>query len=168
MWKICSILSSYCLSLTRISHETKKNRSSAPSFVPEHLNRVLKEPKEAGFDTVLFLTGIPGSGKTSTVLFQGQLPPHCHAVYEGQLADTRYAIPKIQAALDAGFKPVINVIHANPEIALDNTYLRFNEHGRGAGANAKIQADLPVGLAAIRKHFGDQVDLVIHDKRIAR
>ena len=128
---------------------------------------MLKGPKEAGIDTVLFLTGIPGSGKTSTVLFAGQLPPQCHAVYEGQLADPKYAIPKIRAALDAGFKPVINVIHANPEIALDNTYLRFNEHGRGAGANAiaKIQADLPVGLAAIQKHFGDQVDLVIHDRR---
>jgi hypothetical protein len=50
----------------------------------------------------------------------------------------------------------IIVSAANPEIALDNTYLRFNEHGRGAGANAiaKIQANLPIGLAAIRKYFG--------------
>jgi hypothetical protein len=141
--------------------------NAAATLAAEQLSRVLKEPRDPGKDTLLFLTGIPGSGKTSTVLFAGQLPPHCHAVYEGQLADARYAIPKIQAALDAGFKPVINVIHANPEIALGNTYLRFNEHGRGAGANAiaKIQADLPVGLAAIREHFGDQVDLVIHDRR---
>jgi hypothetical protein len=141
--------------------------NAAATLAAEQLSRVLKEPRDPGRDTLLFLTGIPGSGKTSTVLFAGQLPPRCHAVYEGQLADARYAIPKIQAALDAGFKPVINVIHANPEIALDNTYLRFNEHGRGSGANAiaKIQADLPLGLAAIREHFCDQVDLVIHDRR---
>jgi hypothetical protein len=69
----------------------------------------------------------------------------------------------------SGFVPsaAIIVSAADPEIALDNTYLRFNEHGRGAGANAiaKIQANLPIGLAAIRKYFGDHVDLVIHDRR---
>jgi hypothetical protein len=74
------------------------------------------------------LTGIPGAGKTSTVLIEEELPPHCHAVYEGQLAEPRYGLAKIQQVIDSGFKPVILVIHANPEIAQDNTYVRFSEH----------------------------------------
>jgi hypothetical protein len=40
-----------------------------------------------------FLTGVPGAGKTTSVLANGnEFPPHARIIYEGQLADLRGAI----------------------------------------------------------------------------
>jgi hypothetical protein len=126
---------------------------------------VIADPARQG-DKVVFLTGIPGAGKTSSIIIEGQLPPGCKAVYEGQLAHAESAIPKIQATLDAGLKPEIAVVHTPPEKALENTFQRFNDMGRGASIHtmADIQGNFPTGLTSIRKRFGDAVSLAIIDK----
>jgi hypothetical protein len=113
-----------------------------------------------------FVTGTPGSGKTTVIQEHGTLPDNVRGVYEGQLIDES-AISKIQAALNAGLRPRISVVHTTLEIALDNTINRFNLVGRGASITliAKILGNLPEGLQKIHKYYGDVVTLDIFDKR---
>lgn len=128
----------------------------------ENLNR--KDLKNK--DTIVFLTGIPGAGKTSySSVFDLEKHPNFKMIFEGQLSNPRTGIEKIRAALDTGHK--VNIVVFNPKIeqALNNTYHRFNTYGRGANiaVMAKIQGNLNNGLKAIHDEFGNQIDLKIID-----
>jgi len=153
---------------TKARYNTVVHNASA-ALAAEQLRKVIADPMREG-DKVVYLTGIPGAGKTSSIKERGELPPTVKAVYEGQLADANFAIPKIQTALDVGLKPVIVAVHTPPERALKNTFTRFNDMGRGANIHtmAKIQGDLPSGLTKIREHFGDAVSLRVVDKTDAK
>ena len=146
------------------------------------LRRVLRQPHAPGGDTVIFITGIPGAGKTSAVLVAawgadgvwpprsqtGGLPlPGVHALYEGPLVKPETALSEIRDALDAGLRPVIIALHPAPEQALENTLRRFAVIGRGASIHnmARLQGNLPEGLAAVHAAFGDAVALRIIDRR---
>ncbi|MDR1659776.1 MAG: hypothetical protein LBR94_05480 [Desulfovibrio sp.] len=113
-----------------------------------------------------FVTGTPGSGKTTIIQEDNELPHKVRGVYEGQLIDES-AILKIKLSLEMGFRPRISVVHTTPELALDNTINRFNLIGRGASVAliAKILGDLPEGLQKIFKCFGEKVALDISDHR---
>jgi hypothetical protein len=141
--------------------------NSAAVLASEQFRRAVADANRPERDTAIFLTGIPGAGKTSAVLDNRQLSPEVRVVYEGQLARPEAAIPKIQAALDAGLKVKIIAIHVQPEQALENTFEHFEKEGRGAGveAMASIQGNLPKELAAIREYFGEEVGLAIIDRR---
>ena len=141
--------------------------NAASVLASEQLRRVLELEKEPGREVVLFVSGIPGAGKTSMVLNAGVLPDAAHAVYEGQMAAPGVAIQKVDQVLEAGYSPAVIVVHTKPEVALDNTLARFSEIGRGAGIDlmAKLQGELPNGLAALHQQFGDQVTLQIIDRR---
>jgi hypothetical protein len=127
----------------------------------------LNNPLVPEQNNVVFLTGIPGAGKTTSMLGGGDLDPSIKMVFEGQLSNPQTSIEKIQQVIDAGMKPAIIVVHANPEIALGQTLQRFEEYGRGASIDtmAKIQGGLPEGLAQIKDAFGDAVTLNIRDVR---
>lgn len=116
-----------------------------------------------------FVTGTPGSGKTTVIQEYGILPHNVRGVYEGQLVDES-AIFKIRETLDAGLRPRVSVVHTTSETALDNTINRFNLIGRGASISliAKILGELPEGLHRIHNIFGDAVTLDIFDKRDQR
>lgn len=133
----------------------------------EQFRRVVADGAEPMRDTVVFLTGIPGAGKTTAVLENGKFPASCRAIYEGQLARPQSGMEKIQCVLDAGCKAQICVIHTTPESALDNTLSRFNAYGRGASINtmAGIMGYMPDGLDEIHRRFGDAVTLHIMDYR---
>ena len=139
--------------------------NAAAVLAAEQFRRIVADPLREG-KKVIFLTGIPGAGKTSSIIISGELAPDIKAVYEGQLSDAKFAIPKIQDVLDAALEPEIVAVHTPPERALENTFKRFYETGRGAGIHvmAKIQGELPSGLAAIREHFGGTVHLKIIDR----
>ncbi|MDR1160106.1 MAG: hypothetical protein LBK69_05715 [Syntrophomonadaceae bacterium] len=58
---------------------------------------------------IMFLTGVPGAGKTSYFLAaQKQLGDSFYAVFEGQLAQPEPAIAKISLSLKTGFSVGIN------------------------------------------------------------
>jgi hypothetical protein len=127
----------------------------ADDSIPERIN-------------ALFLTGVPGAGKTSAVLAnRSQFPRDTRVVYEGQLADPVNALPKFEAALGRGLNTEIVVIHISPEQALANTILRFEREGRGATieAMARIQGYLPSGLKQIQAHFREEVGFSVVEKR---
>jgi hypothetical protein len=116
----------------------------------------------------LFLTGVPGAGKTTAVLAnRDQFPQDARILYEGQLSDPVNAIPKFAAALDYGLDVEIIAIHVMSEQALANTILRFEREGRGATieALARIQGNLPDGLQRIYGRFGDKIGFSVVDKR---
>ncbi|MGH8275167.1 MAG: hypothetical protein ACRETH_00570 [Steroidobacteraceae bacterium] len=141
--------------------------NAAAVLASEYLRRAISTP-EPGRDTVILLTGIPGAGKTSSVLEAGELPGHIRAVYEGQLSDPATAIGKVQQVLDGGLKPVVLAVHVKPEKALENTLQRFCELGRGAGIGvmAVIQGNLPESLQRVHERFGERVALQIIDRRV--
>ena len=118
----------------------------------------------------VFLTGIPGAGKTTSVLIQGGVPRDVRLVFEGQMWRPETTMSKLRLAIDAGLEPVIVVVHPRPEYALRNTFRRIDTVGRGASIDtmADIQGGLPAGLAAVREQFADQVQLIIHDARFPK
>lgn len=141
--------------------------NAAAVLASEQLRHVLTLPITGDRDKVIFLTGVPGAGKTSTVAQAGKMAEGVFAVYEGQLANPATGIRKIQDSIESGFKPVIFVVHTLSETALQNTCQRFSEYGRGASVEvmATIQGKLPDGLAAIYDRFKDEVELQIFDRR---
>lgn len=138
---------------------------SAAVLAAEQFRRVIADRSEPARDQAVFLTGIPGAGKTSSFLGAGQLDPAARVVFEGQLVDPVKSVEKIVQAVDAGLKPVIIVVHREPEQALENTLRRFIEKGRGAGIGvmADIQGGLPASLRKIEQIFGKSVQLRVID-----
>ena len=60
----------------------------------------------------------------------------------------------------------IVAVHIEPEKALDNTFKRFNEYGRGGSIEvmSSIQGNLPNGLKKLKEHFGDKINIIAIDK----
>lgn len=146
-----------------------RGRYNAPAHNPaaalsaEQFQRTLSGPGSQG----IFLTGVPGSGKTTTVLSGGRLAADVRFVFEGQLSRPGPGMEKIAAAIEAGVAPTITAVLARPEDALRNTFGRFETIGRGAGVAlmADIAGELPNGLETIRARFGDAVKLQVIDMR---
>ena len=139
--------------------------ASAAVLSAEQFRRVIALPQERGCDRAVFLTGVPGAGKTSLVMDKG-LAASWHVVFEGQLVSADGAL-KVGQALDAGLRPLVIAVHPRPENALEFTLQRYERSGRGASIEsmARIQGGTPDGLAAILDRFGDRVDLVVYDAR---
>ncbi|MDM0036826.1 zeta toxin family protein [Variovorax sp. J22P271] len=141
--------------------------NAAAVLSSELYRRMLRDDSDPGRNEVIFLTGVPGAGKTSKVLSAG-VPPRTRVVFEGQLNRPEPSMEKMQAAIDAGLRPTIVAVQVTPEVALGRTFKRFEEYGRGASiaVMADIQGGLPEGLRKIHDRFGDSVGLIIHDGRI--
>jgi hypothetical protein len=140
--------------------------NSAVALADEQYSRAIADNSHPERDQALFVTGVPGAGKTTAVLTNVEPAQDVRVIYEGQLANPQTSLPKIQAALDAGLTPTIIAVNVTSEVALDNTLNRFENDGRGATihAIATIQSGLPDGLQQIRDRFGDQVDFRLIDR----
>lgn len=101
------------------------------------------------------------------MLVGGDLPGHYRVIFEGQLVNPDTTREKVQHVLNAGLKPVIIVVHARPENALENTFKRFNETGRGASINvmSNIQGGISASLREVHRQFGDAVEFKVYDDR---
>ena len=141
--------------------------NSAAVLASEQFRRGVQDLGEPERNTVIFLTGVPGAGKTTAVLDHDELPAGVRLIYEGQLARPATVIPKFHEVIDAGLKPVVIAVHTPAEVALQNTLRRFERAGRGASveAMASIQGGLSQGLAAIHERFGDTVGFRLFDRR---
>jgi fido (protein-threonine AMPylation protein) len=141
--------------------------NSAAVLASELFRQNLQDTPTLEKHQVVFVTGAPGAGKTTTVLSEGQMKHGDAMIYEGQLSNPVTTFEKLQQVLDAGYKPLIIAIHIQPEKALENAINRFETEGRGASINvmANIQGQLADSLARVQERFGNQVDLQIQDKR---
>lgn len=167
---ICADLFKETFDAYRASPESRTRynnvvHAAAAVLSAEQFRRVIAAPQVPGRDIAVFLTGVPGAGKTSIVMDAG-LAPSWHVVFEGQLVSPHGAA-KVGQALDAGLRPLVIAVHPRPENALEFTLQRYERSGRGASIDtmARIQGGTPDGLAAIQDRFGDQVDLVVFDAR---
>lgn len=113
----------------------------------------------------IFLTGSPGSGKTSLVLANG-FEPTTRVMYEGQLVDAS-AHAKVTAALDAGLYVGVVAILPRIEDAFENTLKRFELVGRGASiaTMAKIHDGTPNGIESLHAAFGNRINIQVTDNR---
>ncbi len=141
--------------------------NSAAVLSAEQFRRMLRASSHPERTDVVFLTGIPGAGKTSSVLSGGEMPRSYRLIFEGQLSNLDTTMQKLQQVLDAELKPLIMVAHAKPEDALANTIKRFYEEGRGASINvmSSIQGGLPDTLMLVRDQLADKVTFVVQDNR---
>lgn len=145
--------------------------NTAATLAAEHFKQTMRQTGAEGQDTVIFLTGSPGAGKTSSVVSNMQLPANVKAVYEGQLvnATDKSTLDKFQQAINSGAKIEVIAVHALPENALENTFKRFNDpnDGRGAsiGTMARIQGNTAEGLEKLHDFFGDRINLRVLDVR---
>ncbi len=145
--------------------------NTAATLAAEHFKQTMRQTGAEGQDTVIFLTGSPGAGKTSSVVSNKQLPANIKAVYEGQLvnATDKSTLDKFQQAINSGAKVEVIAVHALPENALENTFKRFNDpnDGRGAsiGTMARIQGNTADGLEKLHQFFGDRIKLKVYDFR---
>lgn len=139
--------------------------NAAAVLSSEQFRRLIEKGPEPERDTVVFVTGIPGAGKSSTVATAVQ--GAAAIVFEGQLSRPDPAMQKIEQALDRGFKVEIVAVHVAPEVALDRTNSRYLDPNNGRGASlavmADIQGNLPAGLRQINERFGDRVGLEVLD-----
>ena len=169
---VCSDLFKETFPEFRASNEARGRfnnplHNPAAVLAAEQFRRRLEDATRPEQDTVIFLTGVPGAGKTTAVLDHDEMDPNVRVIYEGQLARPGNVLPKVQQALDAGLKVAIIAVHLSPEAALLNTLNRFTREGRGASieAMASIQGGLPDGLGAIYERFGDRVEFQLFDRR---
>lgn len=142
--------------------------NSAAVLSAEQFRRMLVDRSQANKTEVIFLTGIPGAGKTSSVLSGGGELPHSYRlIFEGQLSNIETTLQKLHQVLEVGLKPLIMVVHAKPEDALWNTIKRFYEEGRGASINvmSSIQGGLHSTLSLVRDQLGHKVQFVVQDNR---
>ena len=137
--------------------------NAAAVLSSEQFRRLVEQGPGPSRDMVVFVTGIPGAGKSSSIV--GAIQGTAAVVFEGQLSRPEPGMQKIQQALDKGFKVAVVVVHAAPEVALERTNLRFLDPNNGRGASlsvmAEIQRNLPAGLRQIQERFGDQGGLRI-------
>lgn len=152
--------------------EAKENRAlvndaihnSSAVLAATQFEEVLKRD-EPGKTKAIFITGIPGAGKTTSVknfMTDGKVK----LIFEGQLANPAPTIPKIEQCLQKKLDVTIAAVHIEPEKALDNTFKRFNEYGRGGSIEvmSSIQGNLPNGLKKLKEHFGDKINIIAIDR----
>lgn len=146
--------------------------NAAAVLAAEQYRRVVADSTDPARDLVLFVTGMPGAGKTSEIQYAAihegnRLGSNVRAIFEGQLVDPVASIAKVEAALNAGCRVGVIAVLPRPEEALAHTFKRFEELGRGASASvmARIQEGTPDGLEALMRRFGDQISVAVHDVR---
>ncbi len=146
--------------------------NAAAVLSAEQYRRVIADTSDPERNVAVFVTGMPGAGKTSEVQAAAmkagnRLSDDVRVIYEGQLVDTKAAIEKVGQAIDAGCRVAVVAVLLRPEQALEFSFKRFEEYGRGAGAGvmANIQEGTPAALSAISERFGDKVTIGVHDVR---
>lgn len=159
------VFSDYAASRERRGRYNNIVHNSAAVLASAQFREAIQDRSDRKQIDALFITGIPGAGKTSAILTAG-VPDIARIVYEGQLID-QSGQAKIAAAVEAGLKVKIVAVLPHIETALENTKKRFDNIGRGAAIStmAKIQEKTPDALTAIHERFGKQVVIEIADAR---
>lgn len=114
---------------------------------------------------VLFITGIPGAGKTTAIQGMKFDFNNFKVVYEGQLSTFEQAKEKIAFCLQNKCEVDIVAFHRKPEKALFHTILRYYKIGRGASITAmsNIQGGMADSFEKIFNEFGNTARIRVVD-----
>lgn len=138
----------------------------AAVLAAEQFRRAIADTRDPSRTDAVFLTGMPGAGKSFAVQQpDGGIPPAARVLYEGQLSNPAQAIEKVGQAVAAGLKPEVIAILPDPIAAFERTMVRFNQVGRGApiAALTNIHEGMPASLRALDAEFRDTVTIIVHD-----
>lgn len=143
------------------AHRTLFNvpvHNSAAVLANELFHRQVAAKDPQGRRDVLFITGIPGAGKSTSIQRNKVNLSDYKVIYEGQLANFDQAKEKIDWCLQHGCEVTVYAFHQSPERALQNTFVRFNTIGRGASITA---------MSNIQGNLGDSIERLgmIYDRR---
>ncbi len=152
------------------AHRTVFNvpvHNSAAVLANELFKRKVAEKIYNGINSVLFITGIPGAGKSTSIKTNKIDLEDYKVIYEGQLSTYEQAKEKIQLCVDMGCDVTVYSFHQKPEVALKNTFSRFNSIGRGASITAMstIQGNLGESIEKLQNDFGKDVTFCVIDLR---
>jgi len=142
---------------------SKKTRSEnaaavqepASAVVKEVWRRMLAEEDPAGTDTVLFLAGGGGSGKTRATEAPGvnEYKDQAQIIFDTTMASTDSSIRKVEEALSAGKRVAIIYIHRPIEQAIKGVVERTVKEGRV----------VPIDVLA-HDHFNAQQTIIALEK----
>lgn len=126
-------------------------------------NKVIKEKK---YNKVIFLTGIPGSGKS--YLFQSLTLINAidenTIIYEGDITNKEFK-DKINLAKNNNKELYMIVVNPTIELAFENVVNRLCEIGRGASAwtMARIMSNIPKTLKELKQNY--DITISIYNKK---
>ena len=137
------------------------NFHEAASGLAKYLyDSYLATRKNKGNNTVLFMSGGTGSGKTTALRNAGVEFQQYPIVYDTNLSGIKNSIGKIKKALDNGFKVEIAYVQRDPITAFEQGVLpRVKSRGRIVSIDEHIsrhQGALQT-LQNLQKKFGDQI-----------
>lgn len=153
------------------AHRTLFNvpvHNAAAVLANEFFHRQVAAKDPLGRRDVLFVTGIPGVGKSTSIQRNKVNLSDYKVMYEGQLANFEQAKEKIDWCLQHGCEVTVYAFHQSPERALQNTFIRFNTIGRGASITAmsNIQGNLGTSIEKLSHLYHDQVVFCAVDLRV--
>jgi hypothetical protein len=134
--------------------------------------QILASPvPEDKYNTAFFMTGGPGTGKTTAIEGNKTLSSfikNSNVVMDGTFAGFKSADAKIQQALAAGRDAIIAYVHRDPDDAFENGILRRAEHGTEGQQSGRT---VPIDWAApsyvnVRKSVDTLADKYKGDKRV--
>lgn len=115
---------------------------------------------------VEFLTGSPGSGKSSSVIDNDLADSKFKVVSEGMMDNYDRSAARIQQAIDAGFIPSLRLIYAiDPKTTLRRAVARAMEHGRPVTVKlmSRLYVEIPKTVERLAEHFGDKLGVQVFD-----
>lgn len=131
-------------------------------------NELYKEQvKDENITDCIFLTGIPGAGKSffvQSLNLEGEIPDNV-MIYEGSIT-TDTIIDKISLARENNKRVHIIVINSTLELAYQNVLTRIKESGRGASIQtmAKIASGLYEAVKRLYTMFNNELEIGIYKK----
>lgn len=127
----------------------------------------IKTLRNEEIKTCIFLTGIPGGGKSfliQSLYMYGQIPNDV-MIFEGDITSPTI-FEKIDRVIECGKN--VNILLVNPtlELAINNIFTRREEIGRGASHEtmARIMSGIPKALNDILERYKD-IAIGIYDKK---
>lgn len=152
------------------AHRTVFNvpvHNSAAVLANELFHKMVAETDHQNRNSILFITGIPGAGKSTAIQKNAIDLNKYKAIYEGQLSTYEQAKEKISWCLKHNCDADVFAFHRDPEGALQNTFLRFMTLGRGASifAMSTIQGNLGNSIEKLYNEFSKSVTFCTIDLR---
>jgi hypothetical protein len=114
---------------------------------------------------ILFLTGSPGSGKTTALLAGRIFPRFASLIFEGKADNSEAFKQKVRAALESNLVPKIIAVKNTPQECLKNSIARYEHYGRGTTVNiiSQFHANYFDWLDALRAEFGNDLQFALFD-----
>ena len=158
------LLPSYSTPTERMANTLSLSPASSV-LAQEIWDRTLRARSNPARYVVEFLTGSPGSGKTSSFI-EVEAGSPIAIIREGMMDHFALSAANIQQAIDAGFVPVLQLVFvSDPRITIRRAVARAMEHGRTVPVSqmARLYLEIPANVERLRQHFGDQLGMKVYN-----